>query len=240
MKTPRPVENLHAKIHGIDYENFLSSELQFGGIVEFAFAGAWLPDRSKHLALHIHDVNLVAQGVGDVNALLRRIHCDSRGTFEKSFPAFQGADHAPEFSARIKHENLPRHRIGHINIVLRIHRDALRRHHGIFAAVFARQKLIFLFGEIENVDPVRTRISHDHASARISRNAVGIYQEMKIRLARNHVNHASPKAALRLDFALQAEASLESQLAAAIEQQLWWHRLARRLRLTGGQDWRCQ
>src|ERR1700722_2250371 len=220
MKTAGMVQSLYAKINSIDNEQSRAAQPHLGRIIEFALACAGFSDGCHYAALHVHDIDLVAEGVGDVNALLRGIDRDSRGTLEETFSAFQGADHAPEFPAAIEHENLSRLRVGHINIVLRIHRNALRRDHRILAAVLARQELVFLFREVEDVDTIGARIGHNDASVRIGRDAVGIDQEVEIRFARDDIDHASPETALRLYLALQAEGALECELTAAVEQQL--------------------
>ncbi len=59
------------------------------------------------------------------------------------------------FAAGIEHENLAGLRIGHVDIVLRVDRHALRREHRIFPGVAPRNELIFLLVEIEDVNSGR-------------------------------------------------------------------------------------
>src|ERR1700693_4589047 len=85
------------------------------------------------------------------------------------------------------------------------------------------------------MNAVRAGIGHNHAPMRIGRDAVGVHQKVKVRLARDHVDHASPEAALRLYLALQAKAAFKRELPAAVEQQLRGRMLANcRLRLFRG------
>ena len=240
VKTAGSVENLNPKVHGIHHEQLLAAQTQLRRIVEFDLARALLPNRRQHAALHIHHINLVAQRVGDVNALGRRVHRDSRGALEKSFPAFQAADHSPELAAGVKHEDLACLRVGHINIVLRIHRNALRREHRIFAAVFAGKKLVLFFGEVKDVNPVGPGVGNDDASVRIGRDAVGFDQKAKLGLARDDIDHAIPETALRLHLAFQAEAAFEREFPTTVEQQVRRRGTSSRLRLTGGSGRQAQ
>src|SRR5579863_9182559 len=227
MKRPRAAERLHPKIHGIDYEQLGSAEPHLGRIIKLSLAGAGLANGFQHAALHVHDKNLVAQGVGYVDTLLSGVDRDPSGAFEESFPTFQGADHPTELSPGVKYENLSRKRVGHVDVVLRIHGNALRRQHRILAAVFAGQEFVLLFREVENMYAVRPGVGDDDPPARIGGDAVGSNQKAEVGLARDGVDDFRPETALRVDFALQAEAALKREFAAAFEQQLRRGGLAR-------------
>ena len=214
------VQHLHAEIHGVDHHQVLPVQPQLGRKIKFPVPRPRLPDDLQHAALHVHHVNLVAQRVGYIDPSGRRVHRDARRPLEISLAAFQAPDHPPVFSVRVKHKNLPRLRVRHINIVLRIHGHALRRDHRILPRITPRQKFIFLRLKIEYVNPHRRRVAHNDPSPRIRHHAVRTDQIMKIRLSRDHVHHPRPKTSLRLDFPLQAEALLPRQFSAAIHQQI--------------------
>ncbi len=220
VKCSRAVENLNTKVHGVDHEKFRAAQAQLRRVIEFGVSGSGLADGGEHAALHIHDVDFVAQRVGDVNALGGGVDRDSGGALEESFAAFQAADHAAEFSAGIEDENLAGLRIGYVNIVLCINGNTLRREHGIFAAVFAGKKFVFFFGEVKDVDAVGAGVGDDDASLGIGGDAVGSDQEMEFGFAGDDIDHAGPEAALGLDLSLHAEGALEAELAAAIEQEI--------------------
>ncbi len=79
--------------------------------------------------MHVEDENFIAQRVGYVNPLGRRINSDSGGAFEVSLAAFQGADCANVLSVRLEDEDQTGIRVGNVDVVLSIDRDALRRQH---------------------------------------------------------------------------------------------------------------
>ena len=122
-----------------------------------------------------------------------------------------------KFSVGIEDEHLARLRIGHVDVVLGIHGDALRRQHRIFSFIDARQELVFLLLKIEDVYAEGARVGHNDASAGIDRDAVRADQAVEFRLAGHEVEHFGPEAALGLDFALRAEAAFVAELAAAFQ-----------------------
>ena len=73
----------------------------------------------------------------------------------------------------------------------------------------------------------RGHVGDDDAAARIGDHAVGTDEVVKVGLTRNGVDHASPEAALGLHLALQAEATLERELAASVHQEIGRGRLDR-------------
>ena len=83
----------------------------------------------------------------------------------------------------------------------------------------ALDELIFLLGEVEDVDALRAGIGHDDPSARVRHHAVGTHQEMQIGRAHDEVENLGEESLLGLDVAIGAEAALEAELAAAIQQQ---------------------
>ena len=126
------------------------------------------------------------------------------GTLEETFAALQAADGPLILPVGVEDEHLARIRIGHVDVVLGIHRDALRRQHRVFPFAGARQELVLLLLEIEDVDPERARVGHDDAPARIDGDAVGTDQTVEFRLAGHEVDHFVPEAALRFHFALRS------------------------------------
>ncbi len=139
------IEHLHAEIHGVDYHQLLAIQAQLGWIIELAVAGAGLAKLLQHAALHVHHEDLVAQGVGDINALGGGIHRDAGGPLEVSFAAFQAADGAAVFAVGIEDENLAGLGIGDVDIVLRDRRPrtaALSM--GSLSGIAAGDELIFL------------------------------------------------------------------------------------------------
>ena len=139
------------------------------------------------------------------------------GRLKIAFAEFQASDHAAEFAAGLKNENLARLRIGDINVVLRVDGDALRREQMIFSFIPRRMNLYFCCGEIEDVHAIGAGIGDDDAPARIRDDAVRPHQRMKFRLARHHVDHFVPESALGFDVALRPEIALAAELAATLE-----------------------
>src|SRR5579862_6777404 len=105
MKRAGAVQHLDAKIHGVYHQHALAVEAQLGGIVELAVGVAVLADLLEHVALHVEHENLVAQRVGYVNSLRRRIHGNSGGTLVISFSTLQAADGALKFASEFKEKN---------------------------------------------------------------------------------------------------------------------------------------
>src|ERR1019366_4368446 len=98
----RPIEHLHAEIHGVDHHQVRAVQPQFGREIELALSRTCLSNALEHATLHIHHEDLVAERVGDVDVLCRGIHRDSGWTLEVSLATFQAADGVPEFAVRIE------------------------------------------------------------------------------------------------------------------------------------------
>ena len=146
------VECLHAEVHSIDDKEVRAAQTQLSRQVEFAIAVAGFSDRLKDVALHVEHENLVAQSIRYINALLRRVYGNSRGPLEISFAAFQAADSADIFSAWFKYKDLARIRIGYVDVVLCVDRDALRRRHRILAFFPALDELVLALRKIEDMN----------------------------------------------------------------------------------------
>ncbi len=174
----------------------------------------------QHVALHVENENLVAQCVGDVNALRRGIDGDSSRTLEISFAAFQAADRPLKFSAGLEDEDLAGLRIGHIDVVFGIHGDALRCDQPVVVISVARDEFVLLLSKVEDVDSGRSRIGHDDAAAGILHDFVGTDQDMKVGSARHDVDEFGPEAALNLHFGLRPETALKGEPPSTLQQQL--------------------
>src|ERR1700731_990356 len=57
---PGPIKYLYAKVHGIDHDQVVPIQAQFGGIVEFTFSPPVLSERLQYRSLHVEHENLVA------------------------------------------------------------------------------------------------------------------------------------------------------------------------------------
>ena len=147
------------------------------------------------------------------------------GRLKKPSPPFRLPIVALKLAVGVEDEHLARLRIGHVDVVLGIDGDALRRQHGIFALFDARQELVLLLLEIEDVDPVGAGVGHDDAPARIGGDAVRTDQAVEFRFAGNEVEHLLPEGPLGLHFARGVEAALVGQLAAAQQLHLGRSRL---------------
>src|ERR1700756_1508999 len=49
---PGPIERLYAKVHGVDHDQVVSVQAQFGGIIEFTFSLPVLPEGLQYRSLH--------------------------------------------------------------------------------------------------------------------------------------------------------------------------------------------
>ena len=128
------------------------------GKLNSPFAVAVLADRLQHAALHVEHEDLVAQRVGDINALRGGIHGNSGGPLEVSFAALQAADRPLKLAVGVEDEDLARLRIGDVDVVLGIDGDALRRAAwGLCPCRRARGICTSVAGEIEDVNARRRR-----------------------------------------------------------------------------------
>src|ERR1700733_684033 len=218
-ETSGAVEHLHAEIHRVDHDQVVAGKTKFCWIIEFAIAASGLPYRLQNASLHVEDEHLIAQGVSDVNSLRLRIDRDARGSLEITFSALQAADDAMEFSAGFEDKDLARVRVGHINVVVGVDGNALRRNEAIHVAI-ARNEFVFLFFEIEDVNSGRPRIGNDDASVRILNHRIGTDQRVKVGSARNNVDQLVPEAALKSHIGLRPKRALKRQEPAAFEFEL--------------------
>ena len=116
-----------------------------------------LPMVLQDVALHVEDEDLVAQGVGDINLLRRRVNRDPCRPLEVTLAALQAADGAHELSAGFKDKDHARIGIGDVDVVLGVDGDALRGAHGVLVFRLALDELVLLLREIEDVYARRAR-----------------------------------------------------------------------------------
>src|SRR5208283_5121373 len=108
-----------------------------------------------------------------VDPLPDRIDGDSGGTFEIALAALEAANRPLILSTGIEDEDFSGFRIGDVDVVLGIDRDALWPQHGVLAFFAAFNELVFLLGEVEDMDAAGAGIGDDDASVGIGGNAVG-------------------------------------------------------------------
>src|SRR5208283_4124152 len=151
LKTAGAVEDLNTEVHGIDDHQVRSIQQQLGWEIELALGFAGLADGPEYIALHVENKDLVAQRVGDKNPLRSRVHGNAGGPLEITLAAFQAADGMYILSAGLEDKDHARFRIGYVNIVLGIDRDALRHEHRVLRFSLAFDELVLMLREIEDV-----------------------------------------------------------------------------------------
>src|SRR6516162_2665255 len=73
LKSSGAIQELHAKIHGVDHKQILIADQHLGRQIELDLAVAAAPDGLQHRSVHIEHKHFVAQCVGDVDPLRLRV-----------------------------------------------------------------------------------------------------------------------------------------------------------------------
>ena len=145
------VENLDPEIHRVHNENIVPVYNHFSGKVELTWSTATTSEVSEVMTFKVHDKNLVAQGVGNVDLSLALVDGNAGGPLEKAFLGSNGTNVAAELATRVEYEDLAECGIGNVNIVGAIDRDADRRTEWL-TMLSGIDTGIFLFLEVENVN----------------------------------------------------------------------------------------
>src|SRR5271165_1162528 len=207
LKLAGAVHYLDAKVHRIHHHQVLADQPQLSWKIKLPFTAAILANRLQYASLHVKDENLIAQRVSDINPLLLGIHRDPRRALIESLAALNTPDHPPQLAIGIEDKDFPRLRVGHVDVVLLIHRDALRRAQRVLP-LGMRYELILLLRKIEDMNPHGARIGNDDAIMRIRHHAVGPFHVMPLRRTRHNVHKFGPEAAFDSGVALRTEAAL--------------------------------
>jgi hypothetical protein len=95
---------------------------------------------------------LIAQSVGDINSPRFRINRDAGRTLEETFSPLQAPDRSAEATTGIEDKDLPCLRIRYVDVVLSVNGNTLRGFHRALILVVAVQELIFVLGEVKDVN----------------------------------------------------------------------------------------